>query len=26
LMEKISSFCLKRLVLKKEQLKGEKRP
>ena len=26
LMEKISSFCLKRLVLKKEQLKGGKRP
>jgi hypothetical protein len=26
LMEKVSSFCLRRLVLKKEQLKGGKRP
>jgi len=26
LMEKISSLCLKRLVLKKKELRGEKRP
>lgn len=26
LMEKISSFCLKRLLLKKEELRGGKRP